>query len=350
MPHHQTACALRLSALGDVVLTTGVLDYWHRTRGLSFIFLTRPGPAEVLVGHPAIERVVVLDGPELSGAAWLRRGAELAREFSGLPLIDLHGTLRSRLLALRWRGPVRRYPKLGLERRAYDRFRLDAVRQRLERTCVTQRYALALEAEPPSPAELLPVIALAPEETAQATARLLAIQEGASRQEAARQGAASAGAGVVALHPYATHPNKAWPREHWAALASALSQAGVRWFVVGRGEAPLLPGDPRDLTGRTSLRETCALLRAADALVTGDSGPMHLAAGVGTPVVALFGPTHRAWGFAPQGPADVVLERAMDCRPCSLHGARPCPGEHACLAAITPGEVLEALLQTLERA
>lgn len=75
-----------------------------------------------------------------------------------------------------------------------------------------------------------------------------------------------------------------------------------------------------DFTNRTDLRQLIALLAQADALVTGDSGPMHLASGVSTPVVALFGPTCREWGFFPTGENDRVLQAPLACRPCSLHG------------------------------
>ena len=105
---------------------------------------------------------------------------------------------------------------------------------------------------------------------------------------------------LAALHPYATHPAKEWPRDRWNALIALLDAAGIGWFVIGRNDAPLLPGRAEDLTSQTDLRTTCALLEQADWLVTGDSGPMHLACAVGTPVTALFGPTARAWGFYPR--------------------------------------------------
>ncbi len=337
MPSNQTVVAFRLSALGDIALTTGVLDYWHKKRGLSFIFITRPGPAEILRGHPAIKQIISLDGNELKGMNWFKRAGELAKQFSGLPLIDLHGTLRSRILCLRWQEAVHRYPKFGLQRRLFNKFRLRSMRQTLEATCVTQRYALALEKSAPKPSELLPHIALAVDETAKGTLQLMtATGAGEPGQDK-----------VMALHPYATHPEKAWPREHWIELASKLSQAGVKWIVIGRGNAPLFPGDQRDFTNSTSLRETCALLRAANVLITNDSGPMHLAAGVGTPVIALFGPTARAWGFYPQGAHDLVLEQELDCRPCSLHGKNRCTRGCVCLNDISPASVLDAVLTTL---
>jgi ADP-heptose:LPS heptosyltransferase len=70
---------------------------------------------------------------------------------------------------------------------------------------------------------------------------------------------------------------------------------------------------------------------------------MHLAAAVGTPVVALFGPTTREWGFYPSGPCDTVLEQDLDCRPCSLHGTSRCQRRGQCLEAVSPADVLKAI-------
>ena len=337
-PASQTCVAFRLGALGDVVLTTGVLDYWHREHNLSFIFITRPGPAEILLGHPAVERVIVPDEADLKGAAWIGAAARLASRFKGRPLFDLHGTLRSRILAGRWKGPVYRYPKFGLSRRLFHRLRWASLRERLESTNVPQRYALALENTPPPTRELLPRIELADAEIEQAQALLAPLDLHPSRQRP-----------LVALHPYATHPDKAWPREHWQSLAALLDAQDLDWIVVGRDGSPLFPERANDLTNRTSLRTVCALLSLTDALVTNDSGPMHLASGVGTPVAALFGPTSRAWGFYPTGIRDVILERNMSCRPCTLHGDNECTGGRQCLRGIEPGDVFTALLGMLGR-
>ena len=71
---------------------------------------------------------------------------------------------------------------------------------------------------------------------------------------------------------------------------------------------------------------------------------MHLAAAVGTPVVALFGPTVAEFGFVPAGPGHTVLERRLDCRPCSVHGGPRCPlGHFRCMKETAPEEVLAAL-------
>jgi ADP-heptose:LPS heptosyltransferase len=101
--------------------------------------------------------------------------------------------------------------------------------------------------------------------------------------------------------------------------------------------------------GRLDLAGTTELVRRAAAFVGPDSGPMHIAAAVGTPIVAWFGPTVPA-SFAPWKPAAPVriLEKALDCRPCKQ---RTCaPGDFRCLGLITPEEVRDNVLAVLAEA
>jgi len=316
---------IRLSHMGDVALTTGVLTQWHEQRGDTFVFVTRSANTPLLENHPAIERVVTLDKADLTTMAWIKKSRQLAREFAGHELIDLHGTLRSRILSFFWKGPLRRYPKFSLERRRYAKTHLEKYRQILEATNVPQRYAMAYEGPAPAQNLLLPRIYLTDAERQAAQKRLAGIETDSP---------------LVALHPYATHISKQWPRPQWNALIALLDQAGINWIVVGRDNEPLLSGNDRDFTNATNIRETCALLERAALLVTGDSGPMHLASGVGTPVLAMFGPTVKAWGFFPSGPNDRVLERDLDCRPCSLHGGGECDKKTECLVSIPSDEVM----------
>ena len=331
LPRNWLVC--RLSALGDVVLTTGVLAWLHARYGWRFTVLTREAFAPVFEGSAVVDSVVVPEAQDLvlpHAATYFR---ELALRCEGQGLLDLHGTARSRLLGAVWRGPVRRYPKYGLERRLFLASRGALFRRTLLATTVPQRYALALVADPPPASELVPQITLGANETAWAKSFLAKLF---------CDDVLKFSGGCVALHPYAAHGAKAWPEERWRALAHVLDARGIPWFVVGRGDK-LFPEHAHDLTNATSIRESAALLAQASALVTGDSGPMHLACAVATPVVGLFGPTVREWGFYPSGPRDTVLESPCGCRPCSLHGKRPCPGKGECLANIEPEQVMAAL-------
>jgi len=87
-----------------------------------------------------------------------------------------------------------------------------------------------------------------------------------------------------------------------------------------------------------------ALIKRSRALVAGDTGLMHLATAVGTPVVALFGPTVERFGFFPYHAKSVVVQRDLPCRPCSAHGGPTCPlTHHRCMQDVLPAELLEAL-------
>jgi ADP-heptose:LPS heptosyltransferase len=326
---------VRLSALGDTVLTTGVLRYWHEARGLTFTVITRAAFAPVFAGHPAVRGVEVLADADVRLAPRCARWRELAAAYRGQGLIDLHGTGRTRLLDFYWQGPVRRYAKLALERRLFlvsgGRLRKAALRA----ANVSQRYALALEprgASPPSPDVLLPQMCLSAEELAEGAALAARIRGGKTR--------------LIVLHPFAAHVGKVWPWARWLELMQGLDEQGAAWCVIGQGRCDL-PGvvipAGRDLRNRRSIRQSAALLAACTALVTGDSGPMHLAQAVGAPVVALFGSTTREGGCYPAGRGATVLDRDMACRPCALHGATRCGKDYACLAQISADEVLRAL-------
>lgn len=316
----------RLGHMGDVALTTGVLAHWHEKHGTTFVFITRAANAPLFEGHPGTSEIIGLDNETLHTAEWFKKSGELAKRFAGHPLLDLHDTVRSRILSLRWKGKVHRYRKFSLTRRLYDKTHAEKFRRLLEATNVPQRYALALDKKAPRKQELLPRLFLTEAERQGAETRLTAL---AKKRP------------LVGLHPYATHPAKQWPRSHWENLTGLLAGAGIDWFVIGRDENPLFPDHEWDFTNQTNLRETCALLAQADLMVTGDSGPMHLACGVQTPVLAMFGPTSRVWGFQPAGPDDHVLELDLDCRPCSLHGAKACTRGFECMAGITPENIME---------
>jgi len=156
----------------------------------------------------------------------------------------------------------------------------------------------------------------------------------------------------VAVAPGASQFTKRWPPHHWIALVRRLVERDNDVVVVG-GEAEREVAaeiaeaggaGAASAAGTLDLPGTAAILRRARALVAGDTGAMHLATAVGTPVVALFGPTVEAFGFFPYHAKATVLQRELACRPCSKQGGPACPlKHHRCLQDLQPAEVLEAL-------
>lgn len=153
----------------------------------------------------------------------------------------------------------------------------------------------------------------------------------------------------VAINPGAAYGSaKRWPAERFAAVARRLVRDGAPVLVLGAaperalGEAIVAGLGPRAINaaGDTSIREAMALLTWCRHLVTNDSGPMHLAAALGVPVTAIFGPTDpRATG--PVGNRVAMLQHAVDCAPCRY---RDCPIDHRCMIAVSADEVYESAI------
>jgi lipopolysaccharide heptosyltransferase II len=163
------------------------------------------------------------------------------------------------------------------------------------------------------------------------------------------------GARWIVLQPGTRWASKRWPVEAFAELVPLLASAnaGFRFAILGGGEDRSLgeviaradPARCLDLTGRISLPEMVEWIRLSELMVSNDTGPMHVAAALGTPVIALFGPTEpRRTG--PYRQLDHVLQLNLPCVPCLK---RRCayikPFE--CLRAIPPTAVFEAAQRRL---
>jgi heptosyltransferase-2 len=156
----------------------------------------------------------------------------------------------------------------------------------------------------------------------------------------------------VVIHAAASLPAKQWPLERFAAVMSALrSRYHARFVYTGaKGDAALYreierhgPFHGLDLCGVTNLRENISVYRAANLFFGVDSGPMHMAAAVGVPVVALFGPTdERKWG--PWGKGHTVISKRLSCHPCKPHKC----ADNECMKQITVEEAIEAVEQKIK--
>jgi len=346
VPDAPPVLLVRTNALGDVILATSAVARFRRHRpDTPLLFLTRAEWAPVLYGHPDIARVLVL----AAGPGGLEGAPSLARRLRGEGIsgvIDLQGNLRSRLATLLLRPP-----------RAV-RWRSRAMERRLAVRLPWLRRRSAGTGEPPRVIDAY----------AEAVDRFANVADGgaapAPRVYLGEAELAWAGremerfripAGAVGLCPGARRATKRWPVEYYAEVIDRLAargQAVVPVFLssstadleteahlrraVRRPEAMRLVRQP--------LRRAAALMARCRTVVTNDSGMMHLAAAVGTPVVALFGPTVASFGFFPAGPGHRVLERELPCRPCSVHGGARCPrGHFRCMKEIAPEDVLSAV-------
>ena len=151
---------------------------------------------------------------------------------------------------------------------------------------------------------------------------------------------------LVVINPMAKWKTKLWEPERFALLADRLRHdLSCEIFFTGSSQdwttiediSKMMKEKPRNLAGQTGLKELAYLYTRCEALVTTDTGPMHIAVAMGCPVVALFGPT-APWRTGPYGPGHSVIRAEMDCSPCFK---KKC--DHmTCMKEITVEDVFEA--------
>jgi lipopolysaccharide heptosyltransferase II len=325
-PDRPTVLVIQTAFLGDVVLTTPLLSLLAERDGPVDI-VTTPAAASLLENHPAVRDVVRYDkhGAERGWRGLWKIGA-LLRARGYRRVILPHRSLRSAALAL-WSGAPER---IGFADSPAAITYTRRVRRVPEGHEVERLLALAESSTGMSPRVSL---GLRPQDYAAADEWLSA--HGVSPR-------------FAAFAPGSVWGTKRWP--YYAELAAALDRTSV--IVGGVDDVPLAdliaaaaPGRAVSAAGALSLRGSAALIERAAVLVTNDSAPLHLATAVGTPVVALFGPTVPEFGFGPRGAGDVTL--GMDelaCRPCSSHGPEICPlGHHRCMRELSVDIVAKAV-------
>ncbi len=156
----------------------------------------------------------------------------------------------------------------------------------------------------------------------------------------------------ICIAPGASKKTKIWPIDKYIKVANFFIREGKSIVIIGGKNdkaltqklASQIKGPVMNLTAKLSLAESAAIIEASEVLLSNDTGMMHMAAAVEIPVVALFGPTTKDFGFFPYQAEAKVLERELACRPCSYHGTASCPEKHfKCMLNIDPNEVIDAV-------
>ncbi len=330
---------MRLYFLGDVVLATPVLEALKRRfPNARLTVLIKKRAADVLVANPNVDEVVLYDDvPDyhMPRCQW-RLARRLRLERFDLA-VDLSGNLLSSWLL--WAADPGY--RVGFNHAGFPRV-LDYRIPYISEGSVVEHLLSAI-APLGATAEPTPRIYLTDEER-EDVGRLLE-REGIGRDEP-----------FAVLAPGANWEYRRWPAERHAALARLLkSKDGMRSILTGGDEdedlcaeiATASGGSGLSLAGRLDVRGLAATVERAVLFVGSDSGPMHIAAAVGTPVVGLFGP-NTPDRFAPRGSTSRVIRHEYPCSPCDQKiCVRP---DDSCMAAITVDEVLEAARELLRAA
>jgi heptosyltransferase-1 len=321
---------IKPSAVGDVVHALPVLNLLRKRWPVARIsWCVTPGCAGLLDGHPQLDEVILFERRRL-GSVWRDPGAlrelfQLTRKLRKRNfdlVIDLQGLFRSGWLTwktraaarvgfanareLAWAGYTHRVPVASDEQHAIDRY-----------LAITDALGCGR-----SPVEFhFPV--------------------GAVEREYIADRLGNIGPFAVLL-PGTNWPTKRWPSERFGELVRPLKERfGLDSVIAGGADVAALAATigtaARSLVGKTNLRELVALLERADLVIANDSGPMHIAAALGKPLVALFGPTNPV-RTGPYARPDAVLRLDIPCSPCY---SRRC-SHQSCLQWMTTEAVLAA--------
>ncbi len=321
------ALVIETAFLGDAIISLALPHEIKRMDPSARVsYLVRAGVEEVVAGSPDIDDVIVFDkrGSE-RGLAGVRAKASELSDLGFDTLFLLHSSRRSQTLVANIPCKV----KIGFEGMAHAGLTHTVADQgwsnRYERAILPLR-AIAANADISSLPRIVPPITTL-------------VEEFMERWKI-----------CIVLAPGSAWATKKWGDLKFQTLAKALTARGIGVVVIGGLEEQLLATTIRnvcekdsvlDLAGRATFLESVGAIKRASLLVANDSAPIHAAVAVGTRVLAIFGPTLPAFGFAPPTACGEVIELPeLWCRPCSSHGSRECPTHtHACMQEIGVEEV-----------
>ena len=333
----QRILIIRLDRLGDVVLSTPVIQELRKAFPQAFIaMMVRPACQEVLEGNPYLDQVILYDkdGAHRRLLATVTFAFGL-RRFKFDTALVLHPSNRSHWIAALAGIPNR----VGYNRKFAWLLTRRVPHNKQEGAYHEAQYTLQLlrffgiDAGQPRP-----FVPVHPQALARVEGWLS--EAGISAQDA-----------VVAVHPSASCISKRWMPQRFAAVADRLAkEKGVRiCLVAGKEDAvyaqaveKAMQAPVLNFSGKLTISELAALMRRCRLLISNDSGPVHVAAAVGTPVVDIFGRNQQGlspkrWG--PLGPGHVVLHKEVGCVTCLAHN---CDINFLCLTSLTVEEVFSA--------
>ncbi len=328
---------VRTDRIGDVLLSTPVIKALRDNYPHAYIaMMVSPYGKNIVEDNPYLDEVAIYDkdGKHKSWQRSLKFAQNLKKKRFDLAVV-LHPTNRVHLVTF----------FAGIRRRiGYDRKLGFLLTDRIEHTKQLGQkheleYALdlvrCLGIEPKDKTLFMP---LKPE--SEAWVEKLFKQEGIEKTDR-----------LLAIHPGASCPSKIWPNKRFADVASRLIEkygfrvlviAGPKDLALAESVIKHMHHPVINLAGRISVSQLASVLKRCNLFISNDSGPVHIAASVGTPVISIFGRNQKGLGpvrWGPTGKKDKILHKEVGCIECLAHN---CTKEFACLKAITVDDVVNA--------
>lgn len=333
--YYKNILIVKLSAIGDVIHALPVAHSLKQQYPDTRITWIVEKPAyDLLKNNPDVNEIIIFDKPKFKSLAGL---VKYAPEFSTMLksyhfdlAIDLQGLFKSAAITL-LSGAKQRLGYCNM--RELSNWVSTPVCGENRNGHIVDRYLDVARAVGCDVSEVLFPMNITTEEAEHAAS-------------SANQAGLPSGQSYAVLAPGTNWPSKCWPVGHFAQLANELIQTGVVPVIIGGPSdtslaMQIIHQSPKaiNLVGKTTLKELAYIIKNASLFVGGDTGPMHLAVAVQTPVIALFGPTDPERN-GPYGLGNTVLTIKDGCRGC---WKRQCPEGKPCMETIEVGQVMDVV-------
>ena len=333
---------IRFSSIGDVILTTPLIRCLRAEFPTSQIdFLVKNEFAVVLSGNPYLSNIITFD--KKAGKGELGRIRQVVKQGKYTHILDIQKNIRSLLVSAGSGAIVSGFSKKLLARDILIRFGKNLYKE------IKPVYLRYFESASEFGVEY----------DGRGTEVFPAATEKEKVSEILKQNNVISGNPILVIAPGAHWENKRWPVERYATASDT--------FCIKTGTFPVLIGGNDDveickqvqalmkmpslnLAGKLSLMGSASMLGMAKMVFTNDTGMLHMAQAMKTPVVAIYGPTTRELGFFPLPENSRVAEIEISCRPCTQKGLHSCPKKHfRCMKDLKP-DVVSSLAIELYKA
>lgn len=309
-------CIIRLSSLGDIVLTSAFIVELKKIYPHSKIFyVTKKNFIDLFQNMPFVDKVI--EPGQVNSIKQIKFDA----------IYDLQVNLRSLILTLKLKGKVFRAPKHRLYRLKVlykSRFPFNFIKDKKQKDIIEDYLSLLGKKD--------------------GSLKLICKKEKNDYL-------------TIGIAPFAAWKNKMWGTQNFAKLMELLDKEFNHplFFIFGSKDEKFLaknfnnlPYKITNFVGNLTLSQLVEKIGSCDIFITNDSGLMHIASACNVPIVAIFGPTVKEFGFYPRTKS-VIIEKQLECRPCHLHGGNVCKlGHFKCIRSIKPQEVFLAVKSLME--
>ncbi|WP_028950330.1 lipopolysaccharide heptosyltransferase II [Sulfurihydrogenibium subterraneum] len=314
--------------LGDLILTTPLIESIKKIYPQSNLtVISKPFGKEVLKNNPFVDRLITFDKNKDYTLDLIKT---LRREKFDIA-ISPHRSHRASYILFLTGIPKR----IGFDKAGFSFLYTDVAPHRFDSTHEIDRNLKILEKLPdykPNLVERNPKLYLDPEEDS--------FYKSIDLKDKS----------YIVIAPGSKWETKRWTDKGFAAVIDTLIKRGETVVLIGSGEdldfvekiLSKTEEKPINLVGKTNLRQTFSLIKHSKLLISNDSAPVHMAVSFDVPVIDIYGPTVKDFGFYPYKNGVVVEVEGLKCRPCGLHGHKVCPIKtHDCMEKIKPEFVLE---------